>query len=459
MPEPLLRAGLITSTSEVSFFLDGRYHLLLPQVDGGGSPGTVSGEIRANAIANSIIIHNHSGELARGSTIRLEPLDPRQQSFRLFGVPVGLDFHWEQRKNLRYRGLLSLEPGDRTTGEGGLQVVNELGLETYLESVVASEMSPHCPAALLEAHAIVSRSWLIAQVEGTRAPPLPPTGIATESDGTTRIIRWYDREDHGSFHVCADDHCQRYQGLPGSGAQAAESAVRTTRGTVLEYEGRVCDARFSKCCGGVTEIFSSAWGDQDLPYLRSFPDSPSGAAVVAHPLSGEQAARDFIRQDTPAWCNTRNRDLLERILPRIDHGTTNFYRWELFLPQDRLRSILDHKLGMDVGPVISLKALRRGPSSRIVELEIHGKRNRLVVGKELEIRRILSESHLYSSAFTIQPTPGSHGIPSGFKLRGAGWGHGVGLCQIGAAVMAWHSHGYRSILSHYYRGAVLRKRY
>jgi SpoIID/LytB domain protein len=319
-------------------------------------------------------------------------------------------------------------------------------------------MSARCPEELLRAHAVISRSWLLAQLEGRTVGGGRPDAAPEERDGVLEIRRWYDREDHEHFHVCADDHCQRYQGVTrmasaGAAVGAAVAAVEATRGLVLVLGDRVCDARFSKCCGGMTERFSAAWGDLELPYLQAFPDCPAGEDPFRLPLTDEDNVEAFLRGAPLVWCNRADRALLERILPELDHGTERFFRWDVSLTTAAVRELLVGKLGLDPGPVQAIRPLERGASGRIVRLEVVGRDRCLHVGKELEIRRMLSPTHLYSSAFTVRREGET------FHLHGGGWGHGVGLCQIGAAVMADHGCSYREILGHYYRGADLRQFY
>ncbi len=460
MPEPILRVGLLPGTQEAELQLDG-FHAV--RADGAfageAPPGAV---LVATAEGNAIRLSDPDGEwVVIGRRIKLVPKPLAECSFTLRGVTVGLHFHWEHEEDLAYRGTVALE-------SHGLHfdVIDELPLEEYLVSVISSEMSARCPADLLRAHAVISRSWLMAQLHRAKQQTLPfgygIERIAEARDGApeeVRILRWYDREDHQDFDVCADDHCQRYQGIARI-TEAAAAAVELTRGEVLVSGDRICDARFSKCCGGMTELFASAWGDEeDAPYLQAFPDTAAGEAPFALPLTDEDHATAFIEGEPEVWCNTEDRDLLERLLPAIDHDTRDFFRWTVTLDQDQLQRLVREKSGIRTGPIHAMRALKRGPSGRITLLGIDGERCRLQVGKELEIRRLLSETHLYSSAFTVHPDGRSGAVPARFVLRGAGWGHGVGLCQIGAAVMAEHGVSYQEILAHYYRGAELETRY
>ena len=379
--------------------------------------------------------------------------------FRLPAVMIGIGFHWERTEVQSFCGTLQL-----TATEGGrVQAVNIVRAEDYLASVIGSEMNASSSAALLEAHAVISRSWLLAQMEQRRLGEASETAPAeTRSDTETEYIRWYGRTAHRTFDVCADDHCQRYQGLERASTPAVGQAIAATRGLVLLYEGRLCDARFSKCCGGVTEEYRYCWDDREVPYLRSVADRPS-APRVPHPLpdlTQEAEAERWIRTAPTAFCHTTDRRLLRQVLNGYDQETPDFYRWRVAYAQDELASLIARRTGHDFGQIADLRPLERGRSGRISRLLIVGTQRTLVVGKELEIRRTLSPTHLYSSAFVVDREDLSpQGIPARFVLTGAGWGHGVGLCQIGAAVMA--DRGYRAtdILHHYYPGAELCKLY
>ena len=454
MPEPQIRVGLIQGRESLRFHLEGLYHLL---VDGAETPvARMGGRWRAECGSEGIALWRHGADtpFANGSRLVLRPLVERASAFLLHDMTVGVDFHWEHDEDLSFVGSLSLE-----AREHGMDAVNEVGLEAYLLSVISSEMSARCPTALLEAHAVISRSWLLAQLEARGVAPVAPSA-PEQRDGALHILRWYDREDHAHFDVCADDHCQRYQGVTRAFSEAATAAVQATRGQVLVSDGQVCDARFSKCCGGYTEIFSSAWGPDDPPYLQAFGDLPAGDSPgFALPLSDEANAVAFIEGAPSAFCNTQDRAVLEKLLPELDHDTKDFHRWEQVIEQAELQGLLKDKLGVEIGAITAFEPLVRGPSGRLIRLAIQGSEGRVVLGKELEIRRALSPSHLYSSAFVVTPEGSEGGAPERFRLRGAGWGHGVGLCQIGAAVMAEQDYDAMAILAHYYRGAGVERRY
>ncbi len=371
-------------------------------------------------------VHITPGRRRFAAETTLTPADPDSAAFALDEVTIGIGFHWERKERQVFRGAFRV-----LRRPAGLTVVNDVPLEEYVASVISSEMSATCPLELLKAHAVISRSWL----KGPSAAGIAPSG----PDEPGEILRWYGREAHTDFEVCADDHCQRYQGITKAVSPAVAAAVGATAGEMLSHEGGICDARFSKCCGGLTERYQTAWDDQEIPYLVSFPDGLK-----------EPAPRDleaFIRSAPTAFCNTADAVLLARILPGFDQETRDFFRWTVSYTAEELGGLVAARLGVELGPITALEPLARGPSGRIFRLRITGERGTVVVGKELEIRRALSSTHLYSSAFVVD-----RGTADRFDLTGAGWGHGVGLCQIGAAVMAERGHRYREILAHYYPG-------
>ncbi len=372
------------------------------------------------------------GRYRFGSEIALTPSDPGVCAFALDNITIGIGFHWERKERQAFRGAFRL-----VKRRGGLTAINDVALEEYVTSVISSEMSASCHSELLKAHAVISRSWLWFP----KVNPLRSKTRQRQAPDSHEIVRWYGREAHPDFDVCADDHCQRYQGITKAFAPSAAEAVRATAGEFLRYNGAICDARFSKCCGGITERYATAWDDEDIPYLESVYDGP------ARPCFYTPEA--WIRSDAQAYCNTRDPELLSRILPGFDQETHDFYRWRVAYAPEELADLIGSKLAVDIGPIRDMQALARGPSGRIYRLKITGERDYVVIGKELEIRRTLSPTHLYSSAFIVEKDSGR------FILKGAGWGHGVGLCQIGAAVMANEGKTYREILRHYYRGATV----
>lgn len=451
MGEPVLRVGLASGREQAVISLRGAFRL---GADHAGSTKLIGPAEQLQVVAEPGLVRltRDGVELARGVELRLEPADA-EASFVLHQMTVGVSFHWQHEQDLVFRGALGLESRGAT-----FDVIDEIGLEPYLESVISSEMAATCPPALLRAHAVISRSWLLAQLEGRDDDDAArcPTQEVDKDGAALTLIRWYDREDHAHFDVCADDHCQRYQGITRTTTDTAVAAVRSTQGVVLASGTRTCDARFSKCCGGMTEVFRSAWGDVDVPYLQAFVDHDV-PPTFAEPLTVEANAVAFIQAAPVAFCNTHDKELLGRVLPALDHATTAFYRWEEDVRATDVARWVEEKAGIDVGMVRELVPLERGPSGRLVRLRIVGANKAIEVGKELEIRRLLSKTHLYSSAFVVRAE--GEGADRVFHLRGAGWGHGVGLCQIGAAVMADCGYEHEAILAHYYRGAVLERRY
>lgn len=442
--EPVIKVGLITAAPAVRFALEGRF------VDLNGEQVA---EGNYSATAGNGLVGLRGAATIDAPAIALVPSEFSSSRFTVHGVKIGIEFHWEREESQQFQGALKLcSDGQELT------IINELPLESYLVSVISSEMSASCPRELLRAHAIVSRSWLVAQLSNaakasTQSTPPP----ATENE----IIRWYDRQSHRDFDVCADDHCQRYQGISKAFSQAAFDAVSDTRGKVLAYDDEVCDARYSKSCGGMTERYGAAWEDKNVPYLKPVYDGPRDERPgFRSPLSVEANAEQFITGAPRAYCGAATPEILERILPGLDQQTQDFYRWRVEYSRDELRDILHSRIDVDFGRIQSLEPLERGDSGRIIRLKIAGEARTLIIGKELEIRRALSRSHLYSSDFVVR-TEGqdSSNYPSRFRLIGAGWGHGVGLCQIGAGVMAERRLGHAEILAHYFSGAELKTLY
>ena len=372
--------------------------------------------------------------------------------FSIDDVTIGLNFHWERQETQHFPGTLKLQ-----VDEGKITAINLLPVEEYLTSVISSEMSASSSLEFLKAHAVISRSWLLAQIEKRHALCKKDGGFFPFVKTDTEYIRWYDREDHTIFDVCADDHCQRYQGITKASNPSVSQAVTATRGQVLMYDNRICDARFSKCCGGATEEFSYCWEDKSFPYLSAVRD---GEETEVPDLTQEEAASRWIRTSPKAWCNTRDAHILRQILNNYDQETHDFYRWKVRYTQEELAELIRTKTKCDYGDILDLQPVERGKSGRLSRLKIVGTRKSLTIGKELEIRRTLSDSHLLSSAFVVDKGPLSEtGVPEWFELVGAGWGHGVGLCQIGAAVMGEQGCNYNEILLHYYKGSDIRKLY
>ncbi len=385
-----------------------------------------------------------------------------QACFSLQQVRIGIDFHWDRRQDQSFAGELHLlQDGPRVLA------INRLPLEDYLLSVIASEMSAHAGLELLKAHAVISRSWLLAQgLGGPRQQPAPQasTQPATRPapfcgyERGEEHIRWYERDAHRLFDVCADDHCQRYQGLQQACTPQVREALAATRGLVLACQDEICDARFYKCCGGRTENFQAAWADTPKAYLRSIADSPQSTGNSPD-LRDEAQARAFICSRPAAFCNTQDKAVLRQVLNDYDQETTDFYRWQVRYSVDELTEIVRTRSGLDLGRILALQPVERSESARLVKLRIVGEKASIVVGKELEIRKFLSRSHLYSSAFVVDEERNPEGETIAFVLHGAGWGHGVGLCQIGAAMMSHQGYGYRDILQHYYPDTRLERLY
>lgn len=367
-----------------------------------------------------------------------------EPSFLLHDVVIGIHFHWERKEEQRFEGGLQIiAEGDKLTA------VNVIGTEDYLRSVISSEMSASSHIELLKAHAVISRSWVLR-------PLLNPPAASSScgEDSPTRHIRWYERDAHTHFDVCADDHCQRYQGITRQTSKAVDEAVRETWGEVLTYNGKICDARFYKSCGGATERFEHCWAEEEHPYLRPIRDAKTS---VLPDLTQEEEAEKWILSSPEAFCNTKDNAILSQVLNNYDQETQDFYRWQVHYTQEELSKLVHERSGIDFGTIEELRPVKRGESGRIYELEITGSKRRMTIGKELEIRKWLSPSHLYSSAFVVQKETDAEGKTQGFTLHGAGWGHGAGLCQIGAAVMATEGYSYKEILAHYFPGATLKK--
>lgn len=414
MDEPKISVGIM-SRNKLRFSFCGKFHVGEIAVGGEHVVGFDAGRLSWNGVFYDSLF--------------FEPID-ENGFFELDDVVIGVDFHWERKERQRFSGGLKLLSDQQ---RGCCVAVNVIGVEEYLKSVISSEMSASASSVLLRAHAVVSRGWLLRQLADRGKPTCAEASLQklTMVDGeeVEEIVKWYDREDHLLFDVCADDHCQRYQGITRQTTVAVAEAVEATRGMVLTYGGQICDARFSKCCGGLTETFGSCWEDAPHPYLESVADC-------------DEAGRSF--------CDTDELEVIDTVLNSYDRESLDFYRWEVVYGVKELSYLIKRRSGIDFGMIQDLVPLERGASGRIVRLLVKGDLRSMVVGKELEIRRWLSESHLRSSAFEIERIPSG-----GFRLRGSGWGHGVGLCQIGAAVMGARGYGFREILSHYFPKARL----
>ncbi|WP_294455862.1 SpoIID/LytB domain-containing protein [uncultured Bacteroides sp.] len=437
MEKPYINVGIITG-KEISFTLNGSF--LTPD-------GTVlTGLQKVSATGNGKFLFGKD----EAETMEFVP-ESSDCSFTLHNVTIGISYHWERQEEQTFTGKLKL-----ITDGGNVIAVNILPVEDYLVSVISSEMCATSSVEFLKSHAVISRSWLLAQIE-SRGKNVHKSLQQDCTEDENSLIIWYDREDHTLFDVCADDHCQRYQGITKASNPSVAKAVKETEGMVLMYGNDICDARFSKCCGGVSETFDTCWEDKDYPYLQPVADNAACDSVPD--LSIEENADKWIRSNPDAFCNTHDEKVLKQILNNYDRETTDFYRWKVRYSQKEISELIYRKTGIDFGAIKDLIPMQRGKSGRISRLKIVGTLRTMVIGKELEIRRALSESHLFSSAFMVDKTDGSDYIPDEFVISGAGWGHGVGLCQIGAAMMGEKGYSYDKILLHYYKGAEIRRVY
>lgn len=435
--EPIVSVGIV-SASKLCFSLN--------------APYTICGSQRCGKQVVELSEGRILWENALYDELLFEPTDA-QSSFTLEDVTIGVNFHWERKEAQTFLGKLRFIVEDNN-----ICAINELPVETYLTSVISSEMRATSSLELLKAHAVISRSWLLAQMEQRKAEnnnvEKQPSFFKTNEE----IVRWYDREDHKRFDVCADDHCQRYQGITKAANKHVVEAIQQTAGEILTSHGEICDARYSKCCGGAVEEFQYCWENIKKPYLQALPDALPDTTPLPD-LTDEAVARQWILSSPDAFCNTTDQKVLSQVLNDFDQETTDFYRWSQTYSQTEVKQLLEEKLEVQFGDIIDLVPLSRGKSGRIYRLKIVGKERTLIIGKELEIRRALSKSHLYSSAFIVEKADIKDGVPQKFIIKGAGWGHGVGLCQIGAAMMGKQGYRYEEILLHYYKGAEITKAY
>lgn len=439
MSTPVVSVGIM-ATEKLGFRLGGEYSV---------AGSTVTGEQTAT-VENGLILWNgqYYDELA------FIPKDDANR-FTLCGVTIGVNFHWERTEDQQFSGALRLivENGEL------VRAINIVDVEDYLLSVISSEMSATASLELLKAHAVISRSWLLAQIEKNREIVEAGEVYNPLTITDTEIVKWYDREDHTTFDVCADDHCQRYQGVTRQSTPTVQQAIAATRGKVLTTEGgKLCDARFSKCCGGVFEEFENCWEPVHHSYLEARRDTDD--EMNFPDLTVEENAREWILGRPESFCNTSDAHILSQVLNNYDQETTDFYRWSVEYSREELARLVKERSGIDFGDIVDLQPVARGTSGRLFRLRIVGTKRTLIIGKELEIRRTLSPSHLYSSAFVVERHDlDAEGVPARITLRGAGWGHGAGLCQIGAAVMGAKGYPYERILAHYFPGAELSKLY
>jgi len=432
--EPFLEVGIVSGL-ELHFSFPTPYCLQ----ETGVSPGTTDfqfeGEYSATYVDGLILFQGNTY-----NRLHFVPVRP-EGSFELHDVRIGIDFHWERKERQAFEGELTF-----IVSNNAITAINRVLLESYLTSVISSEMSANASKELLKAHAVISRSWLLAQVLQKGKKGQTENGMM---ESPTERIKWYDREDHDLFDVCADDHCQRYQGVTKASNPSVKRAIHHTRGQVLSSGGQLCDARFSKSCGGYLEEFQHCWENTPKPYLLGKPDWISQKNEAMPDLRQESEARAWILGNPDSFCNTHDPVILSQVLNSYDQETPDFYRWKVSYNQQEISTLFAQRSGIDVGDILELEPLERGVSGRIVRLKVVGTKQSYIIGKELEIRRSLSNTHLYSSAFVVEKTE------SGFTLHGAGWGHGVGLCQIGAALMGKQGSTYKEILAHYYPSTTL----
>lgn len=431
MSQPQVKVGIM-SAPEIRFHFPAAYLFAGKEICGEQTARFVDGKVEWNGTVYE--------------QVEFTPQNVETGHFDLHDVTIGVNFHWERKEEQSFRGSLRL-----IAENGMLTAVNILPIEEYLLSVISSEMSATASLELLKAHAVISRSWLLAQIEKnkTLTSEQTPYNPCTLTD--TELVKWYDREDHVNFDVCADDHCQRYQGITRESTATVRDAIKATWGQVLTHGGVLCDARFSKSCGGVFEQFENCWEPKHYDYLVARRD---GEHPMEFPdLTVEDNAREWILSSPQAFCNTTDKRILSQVLNSYDQETTDFYRWRVEYSQSELSELIRRRSGEDYGDILDLQPVARGTSGRLYRLKIVGSKLTRIIGKELEIRRTLSPSHLYSSAFVVEKEGEQNGLPSKFILKGAGWGHGVGLCQIGAAVMGEKGYDYKKILLHYFIGA------
>ena len=438
--EPVISVGILTD-KKIKFELYGDFSVY-------GFKESFSGVFTAELKDGMIICKSIKHKLEVINEIEFIPTDPVSESFLLRDVIIGNKFHWERKEKQRFiYSLLLKRVGDE------IIAINHIPLERYLSSVISSEMSAKSSIELLKGQAVIARSWVLAQISRSKDLKEKKEVHETSLEFKDELIKWYDREEHQFFDVCADDHCQRFQGVTKIISEASFTAVEQTKGIVLLSGGNVCDARYSKCCGGITESFENVWESVRHPYLISVVDHKFEPENYSLDFSDEENSEKWIKGNPPAFCNTDDSKILSHILVDYDRETKDFFRWKVEYSQEELSSIIKEKSGVDFGNIIDLIPVERGYSARLVKLKIVGTKKTLTIGKELEIRRILSKSHLYSSAFVVQKS--GENVPDKFIFYGAGWGHGVGMCQIGAAVMAEKGYNFDEILLHYFKNAEL----
>lgn len=444
--EPKVSVGILSDT-KINFELHGDFKT-------NGMKQTFSGRFTAELVNDRIVCLHGAEKIEISEEITFEPQDFRIESFLIRDVTIGINFHWQRKEKQRFNGSLKLVKSDDK-----IFAINIIPAENYLTSVVSSEMSARSSLQFLKSHAIISRSWLLSQIEKSKRTKKNKENNSSGNQNEEEIIRWYGREEHILFDVCADDHCQRYQGISKIFSDAALNAVKQTAGVVLVSEDNICDARFSKACGGITESFENVWEPVKHSYLTSVVDYKFEPENYKFDFSNEMNVRKWIKSMPYAFCNTHDKKILSHVLLDYDQATTDFYRWKVEYNQLEISKIINSKSGINFGEIIDLVPVQRGLSGRLIKLKIIGTKKTLTFGKELEIRRVLSKTHLYSSAIIIEKEDIQKDVPQKFIIYGAGWGHGVGLCQIGAAVMASKGYQFDEILLHYFKNARLKKIY
>lgn len=452
--EPIIKVGILAEPT-IQFELKGDFLLNSAIVPAGVYSVSIDGDVLNCTPSTS--------NCFTSSKLALIPRLPTS-TFILKKVTIGIGFHWEKQEDQEFEGGLTLQ-----IERDKIRAINTVALESYLKSVISSEMSAMNDANLLNAHAIVSRSWLLAQILKKNSQQVLHNELKSTTGSIIKqaeqnysnineIVKWYDREDHDTFDVCADDHCQRYQGITKVISANAQKAIEATSGKVLMFDNEICDARFSKCCGGISEDFENVWQPVKVPYLVAIRDVDYGLTETSKVKNINAEA--FITTSPEAFCNTTDLTVLSQVLIDFDRSTTNFYRWVVEYDQKKISALIEKKSGIAFGEITDIVPLERGNSGRIIRLKIVGTKKETIVGKELEIRKWLSESHLYSSAFIVEKEfENNYAIPSKFILRGAGWGHGVGMCQIGAAMMSKKGYTSEKILKHYFKESEVKKIY
>ena len=444
--EPLVNVGILTE-NKILFELHGNFKVY-------GFKQSFSGVYSAEISGNKIICRQGIDKIESAGDIIFEPTNFLNESFLLRDVTIGIEFHWERKQKQPFNGSLRLLINiDKITA------INIIPAEYYIQSVISSEMSSKSSTQLLKAHAVISRSWLFAQINKSKLSEEKSAKFINPQIADNELLQWYDRGDHKLFDVCADDHCQRYQGISKIFTEGVRLAIKQTRGIVLVEGEEICDTRYSKSCGGITENFENVWEPVRHNYLRSVIDYKFEPDNYNLDFRKENNAQKWIKSNPPSYCNTTDKKILAQILLDYDQETIDFYRWKILYTQKEIANLIKKKSGIDFGDILDFIPIERGASARLIKLKIVGSKKTFTIGKELEIRRTLSHSHLYSSAIVIEKQNLVNGIPQSFLIYGAGWGHGVGLCEIGAAVMAARGHMFDEILLHYFKNAKLKKIY